>query len=138
MIWWGQKISATPNGRHSGYYISHGITPTRLHDIRSATDVLRSVKAIGLEKCAANSIANVMLPAARLDEDSLGAFIRACALNGVEAIQINCVSRDELLAAQKEPDKYRHIVVRVTGFSCPFVMLSKQWQEEVLSRNYYD
>lgn len=138
VIWWGQKISATPNGRHSGYYISHGITPTRLHDIRSATDVLRSVKAIGLEKCAANSIANVMLPAARLDEDSLGAFIRACALNGVEAIQINCVSRDELLAAQKEPDKYRHIVVRVTGFSCPFVMLSKQWQEEVLSRNYYD
>ena len=138
VIWWGKVIAATPNGRHAGYYISHGITPTRLHEVKSVTDVLRSIKVMDLSKCAANSIANVILPSARIDEKQLCAFIRACALNGVEAIQINCVSRDELLAAQKEPDKYRHIVVRVTGFSCPFVMLSKQWQEEVLSRNYYD
>ncbi len=58
VIWWGKQIAATPNGRHAGYYISHGVTPTRLHEIKSA----------GLEKCAANSIANVMLPAARLSE----------------------------------------------------------------------
>lgn len=93
---------------------------------------------MGLEKCAANSIANVMLPAAKVDEDRMVGFIRACALNGIEAIQINCVSRDDLLAAQKDPEHYRHIIIRVTGFSCPFVMLSKQWQEEVLSRNYYE
>lgn len=85
-----------------------------------------------------NTIANVMLPAAKIDENRLVDFIRACAINHVEAIQINCVNRDELLAAQKEPEKYRHIIVRVTGFSCPFVMLSKEWQDEVLSRNYYD
>ncbi len=138
IIWWGQKIGATPNGRRAGSYIAHGITPTRLHEIKSVTDTLRSIKAAGLDKCSANSVSNVMLPAAKMDEDKLSAFMRACALNGVAAIQINCVSRDELLAAQKEPEKYRHIVVRVTGFSCPFVMLSKQWQEEVLSRNYYD
>ena len=47
-------------------------------------------------------------------------------------------SGDELLAAQKDPEHYKHIIVRVTGFSCPFIMLSKEWQEEVLSRNYYD
>ena len=138
VIWWGKVIAATPNGRHAGYYISHGITPTRLHEVKSVTDVLRSIKVMDLSKCAANSIANVILPSARIDEKQLCGFIRACALSGVEAIQINVVSRDELLAAQKEPEKYKHIIVRVTGFSCPFVMLSKQWQEEVLSRNYYD
>lgn len=138
VLWWGKKIAATPNGRHAGYYIAHGVTPTRLHEIKSVTDVLRSINAMGLEKCAANTIANVMLPAAKIDENRLVDFIRACAINHVEAIQINCVNRDELLAAQKEPEKYRHIIVRVTGFSCPFVMLSKEWQDEVLSRNYYD
>ena len=138
VIWWGKVIAATPNGRHAGYYISHGITPTRLHEVKSVTDVLRSIKVMDLSKCAANSIANVILPSARIDEKQLCGFIRACALSGIEAIQINVVSRDELLAAQKEPEKYKHIIVRVTGFSCPFVMLSKQWQEEVLSRNYYD
>ena len=138
VIWWGKVIAATPNGRHAGYYISHGITPTRLHEVKSVTDVLRSIKVMDLSKCAANSIANVILPSARIDEKQLCGFIRACALSGVEAIQINVVSRDELLAAQKEPEKYKHIIVRVTGFSCPFVMLSKEWQEEVLSRNYYD
>ncbi len=138
VLWWGKKIAATPNGRHAGYYIAHGITPTRLHEIKSVTDVLRSINAMGLEKCAANTITNVMLPAAKMDENRLVDFIRACAINHVEAIQINCVNRDELLAAQKEPEKYRHIIVRVTDFSCPFVMLSKEWQDEVLSRNYYD
>ncbi len=138
VIWWGKQIAATPNGRHAGYYISHGVTPTRLNEIKSVTDVLRSIDAMGLEKCAANSIANVMLPAAKVDEDRMVGFIRAFALNGIEAIQINCVSRDDLLAAQKDPEHYRHIIVHVTGFSCPFVMLSKQWQEEVLSRNYYE
>lgn len=137
IIWWGRHISATPNGRHHGYYIAHGITPTRLHEIKSVTDVLRSIKAMELEKCAANSIANVMLPASKMDEQQLVDFIRACAYSGVEAMQINCVNREELLAAQKEPEKYKHIIVRVTGFSCPFVMLSERWQEEILSRNYY-
>ena len=79
-----------------------------------------------------------MLPAAKLTEEQLAGFVRACALCGVEAIQVNCVNREELLAAQKEPDRYRHILVRVTGFSCPFVSLSEEWQKEVLSRNYYE
>ena len=138
VLHWGKKIAATPNGRKSGYYIAHGITPTRLKEIRSVTDVLRSVKAMKLQNCAANSILNVMLPAAKLTEEQLAGFVRACALCGVEAIQVNCVNREELLAAQKEPDRYRHILVRVTGFSCPFVSLSEEWQKEVLSRNYYE
>ena len=107
VIWWGKLIAATPNGRHAGYYISHGVTPTRLHEIKSVTDVLKSIKAMDLEKCAANSIANVMLPSAKIDEGRMVGFIRACAKNGIEAIQVNCVSRDELLAAQKDPEHYK-------------------------------
>jgi len=57
------------------------------------------------------------------------------ARNGIQAIQLNCVSREELLAAQKDPDSYRHIIVRVCGFSAPFVLLSTEYQNEFLSRN---
>lgn len=138
VVSWGKKMAATPNGRRDGYYISHGLTPTRIHEVRSVTDVLRTVSKLNLKKCAANSIINIMLPLGNIDSKILVDFIRSCAVCGIQAIQINCVNRDELLAAQKDPEHYKHIIVRVTGFSCPFVNLSKDWQNEVLSRNYYN
>ena len=49
-----------------------------------------------------------------------------------------CVNRDDLLKAQKDPDNYRHIIVRVCGFSAPFVLLSPTYQEEFLSRIVHD
>ena len=79
-----------------------------------------------------------MLPLGNIDSKILVGFIRSCAVCGIEAIQINCVNRDDLLAAQKDPEHYKHIIVRVTGFSCPFVKLSEDWQNELLSRNYYN
>ena len=61
-------------------------------------------------------------------------------LNGTLYLQITISPRwrYHLLAAQKDPEHYKHIIVRVTGFSCPFVNLSEDWQNEVLSRNYYN
>jgi pyruvate-formate lyase len=55
----------------------------------------------------------------------------------MEALQLNCVSRDTLLDAQKHPDKYPDLIVRVCGFSAKFTSLSPEWQEEVLTRNFY-
>lgn len=138
VVSWGKKIKATPNGRLDGYYISHGLTPTRIHETRSVTDVLRTISKLDLKKFVANSIINVMLPLENIDSKTLVGFIRSCAICGIQAIQINCVSRNDLLAAQKDPEHYKHIMIRVTGFSCPFVNLSPEWQEEILSRNYYN
>ncbi|MBE6627800.1 MAG: hypothetical protein E7629_02625 [Ruminococcaceae bacterium] len=41
------------------------------------------------------------------------------------------------VTAQKHPEKYPHLIVRVTGFSAKFTSLSREWQEELLSGNFY-
>ena len=53
-------------------------------------------------------------------------------------VQYNVVSRETLLDAQKHPENYPNLIVRVCGFSARFTALSPEWQEEVLTRNYYN
>ena len=69
-----------------------------------------------------------------MTEDIMVAFFFAAAKSGVQALQPNCVSKETLLKAQKEPDKYSHIIVRVCGFSAPFVLLSPEYQNEFITR----
>ena len=54
------------------------------------------------------------------------------------SLQLNCVTKEQLLDAQVHPEKHRDLIVRVCGFSARFTSLSPEWQQEVLSRNFYD
>ena len=86
---------------------------------------------------AANSVINIILPS----DTSLERcewFLRSVARTAVQSLQLNCVSKEVLLDAQRNPEKYPHIIVRVTGFSAKFTSLSKEWQDEVISRNFYN
>jgi pyruvate-formate lyase len=59
-------------------------------------------------------------------------------LRGGMEIQINVVDKDTLLDAQKEPEKYQDLVVRIAGYSDYFVSLSKEMQEEVIMRTEHE
>ena len=87
-----------------------------------------------MEKCAANASVSLTLPLGGLDPDRAVAVFRAACRIGIPSLQPNAVSREALLAAQREPEKYGHIIVRVCGFSAPFVLLSEEYQNEFLSR----
>jgi formate C-acetyltransferase len=52
--------------------------------------------------------------------------------------QFNVVDRDKLIEAQKHPERYQNLIVRVTGFSARFVVLSKNSQDEIIQRSYWD
>jgi formate C-acetyltransferase len=138
VIWWGKEILATPNGRRDGDYISQGLTPSRLHEIKSVTDVFANLKQYDATKLSSGSVLNVVLPATKMSTEILVAFLRGCASSNTHLMQINCVDKEELLLAQKEPERYGHIIVRVCGFSAPFTSLSKDFQDEFLTRNYYE
>ena len=135
--WWGEKTLATPDGRKNGDYFSQGITPSRLHQIDNVTAVLNSTKALHNENCSGNSVINIILPSDKLTLDGLEAFLRATAQSGVQSLQLNCVTKKRLLEAQKNPEQHKDIIVRVTGFSARFTSLSKGWQDEFISRNFY-
>ena len=64
----------------------------------------------------------------------LSSMIQAYLTNGGKHIQFNVVDNETLRAAQADPKKYRDLVVRVAGYSCYFVQLTKAMQDEVIER----
>ena len=80
---------------------------------------------------------NIILPTGT-PVDRLTGFLRAVACTANQSLQLNCTSKEELLDAQAHPEKYPDLIVRVTGFSARFTSLSREWQDEVISRNFYD
>ena len=135
--WWGEKTLATPDGRKNGEYFAQGLTPSRLKRIPCVNDAVNSMASLDPSTMAANSVANFILPG-NISLDRCEAFLRAIACTAVQSLQLNCTSREELLDAQKHPEKYPDLVVRLTGFSVKFTSLSREWQDEVLSRNFYE
>ena len=136
IIFWGKTTRALPNGRRSGDYICQGLTPTRLRRPGDAMQLLDSLRYMDLGCVAGNASLTLTLPAGGMDGAGMIAFMRMAARSGMQGIQPNCIDRETLLAAQKDPEHYGHIVVRVCGFSAPFVLLSEEYQNEILSRTY--
>jgi len=134
---WSQDLRATPDGRHSGDYFERGFTPSRNHPSQGITSLINCMKRVDASEFAGNSVLNVTLPLKPEHLQVFGALIRASADSGICAFQVNCVSRDELLAARQDPEHHRDIVVRVCGYSAQFVSLSDEIQQEFLSRNFY-
>lgn len=136
--WWGEKTLATPDGRHNGEYFAQGLTPSRLKKIPYATSVINSMANIDASTIAGNSVVNFILPSDKITLDLCEAFLRATADSAIMSLQLNCTTKEQLLDAQKHPEKYPDLIVRVTGFSAKFTSLSPEWQQEVLTRNFYE
>lgn len=136
--WWGEATLATPDGRFNGDYFAQGLTPSRLKKIPAVTSVIGSMAQLDASAMAGNTVVNVILPSGRITLDACEDFLRATAASAVMSLQLNCLSKEQLLDAQKHPEKYPDLIVRVTGFSAKFVSLSPEWQQEVLTRNFYE
>ena len=127
-------IPSLPNGRKKGDFLSQGITPSRTQNDVSLFNILDSTRCIDTNKFAANASMSLTLPAGNLDSERIVEFFKMASRSGISSIQPNCVKREDLLQAQKNPENYTHIIVRVCGFSAPFVALPKIYQDEILTR----
>jgi formate C-acetyltransferase len=136
--YWGEMMRATPDGRRDGDVLSHGINPSRTRHVSSISSAINSAAALDLTKCAANSVMNILLPSGGMTTETLNQFERAVAASKIGLLQLQCVSKEELLDARKHPENHQDIVVRVCGFSAKFVALSPEWQEEFVSRSIYE
>jgi len=134
---WGKRMKATPDGRRDGDFFAHGIEPTRYRPAESLPALVNSVSTLDFADCAANSVLNVILPAGTSLEN-MDAAERTMALMKLQSIQLNCVSREDLLDAQIHPEKHGDLVVRVCGFSAKFVSMSKEWQDEFIGRCFFE
>ena len=136
----GGKTIATPNGRRAGVALSEGISPTQGTDENGPITTLNAVAAINshAHDLTMQRLLNIKLSPAFLEGESgiqnFIQIIRTFVDLKLWHIQFNVVNRETLLAAQKDPDKYRNLVVRVAGYCAYFTDLSEKLQMEIINR----
>ncbi|MDR2665276.1 MAG: formate C-acetyltransferase/glycerol dehydratase family glycyl radical enzyme [Oscillospiraceae bacterium] len=138
----GSVVTATPDGRRAGEPVSDCIGPAHTqcgsHDRRGPTAVANSVAKLDHQRIGNGIILNwKFAPTAVSGEsgrESLIALMDGYFKNNGMQSQFSIVGRETMLAAQKEPSKYKDLVVRIAGYSAYFVELSHELQNDLIGR----
>ena len=133
----GSVVGATPDGRRAGTPLSEGISPVQGADRRGPTAVLKSAAKIDHAKTGGTLLNQKFTPQVLGDQESLSKLahlIRGYFAMGGHHIQFNVVTAETLRKAQREPEKYRDLIVRVAGYSDYFVDLGTELQDEIIRR----
>jgi formate C-acetyltransferase len=136
-VYFGKVVGATPDGRGSGEPLSEGISPVQGSDRKGPTAVLKSAAKMDHLRTGGTLLNQKFTPHLLADEsgiEKLARLIRAYFRMDGHHIQLNVVSADTLREAQKNPAKYRDLIVRVAGYSDYFVDLSAELQDEIIRR----
>ncbi len=140
----GKVVSATPNGRTEGFPLSDGSSASHGADVNGPTAVLLSnynTKNMGMRDRAARML-NIKFTPKCLEGDAgtekLVSFIRTFCDLKLWHVQFNVLNKETLLAAQKDPEKYRNLIVRIAGYSAYFVDLSPDLQNDLIARTEHE
>ncbi len=134
----GKSVGATPNGRKAGTPINHGANPcSGFRPDGAVTSMCNSIARI---QPGYGNTAPVQLevdPGIGNDEegiDKMAAMVKTIMNTGNTLLNINIIDTDKILEAHKDPLKYPDLVVRVTGFTAYFAMLSPEFRQLVVDR----
>ncbi len=134
----GRVLGATPDGRKNGEPSSEGVSPFVGTDKSTPLAAMRSTAKMNQEVHSGGTLLNLRLNpelvATRRGQANLGAMIQTLFSLGSFHVQFNCISSDILRDAQKHPENYRDLLVRVAGYSTQFVNLSKSMQDAIIAR----
>jgi formate C-acetyltransferase len=135
----GAVVPATPDGRKAFTPVAEGCSPTSGTDTLGPTAVFKSVSKLPTNKILGGVLLNQKLsPSALTNETQKQKLISIIStffatLKGWH-VQYNIVSRETLLAAKRNPENYRDLVVRVAGYSAFFTTLSPDTQDDIIAR----
>lgn len=140
-ISFGRLAGALPDGRKAYSALAEGASPMMGNDRSGPTASMKSVSRLDHTRLMKGIIYNQKFSLPVLDGyDRLPKFIQMLRgyldLGGAQ-VQFNVVSKDTLLDAQKHPENYRDLVVRVAGYSAFFTELSKEVQDLIILRTEY-
>jgi len=134
----GGQTGATPDGRKNGEPLADGVSPVSGRDVNGPTAAANSVAALDHAIASNGTLFNQKFhPSAlsgRAGLEKLAALVRGYFDQKGMHVQYNVVSRETLLDAQKNPDQYRNLVVRVAGYSAHFISLDKSLQDDIINR----
>jgi len=141
---YGKKTGATPCGRKMGEPFAPGANPQHNREENGALASLNSVSKLNYDSCKDGisntfSIVPDVLGKSKEEQSTnlaslIGGYFNKCGHH----ININAYTRDDLLKAHAEPEKYPGMTIRVSGYAVKFTALSKKHREEVLSRTFHE
>ncbi len=130
---------ATPDGRKARSPLAEGCSPSHSMDINGPTSVFKSISKLPTHLITGGVLLNQKMNQSVFenprDTEKLISIVRTFfdVLKGFH-VQYNIVSKETLLAAQKEPEKYKNLIVRVAGYSAFFNALSRETQNDIIDR----
>jgi pyruvate formate-lyase/glycerol dehydratase family glycyl radical enzyme len=130
--------AATPDGRKRGTYLSNGVCPVNGSDSQGPTAVTMSVGKLGLETIPNGDSHTISFSPSLVKDkerlEKLMSFLRTYNEKGGTALQINVIDSETLKKAQANPDDYKNLIVRVTGYNAYFVSIGREIQDEIIAR----
>ncbi|PUA34242.1 MAG: formate C-acetyltransferase/glycerol dehydratase family glycyl radical enzyme [Candidatus Terraquivivens tikiterensis] len=136
-VYFGKVTGATPDGRKAGEPLSEGVSPVQGMDRRGIAAVFRSVAKVDWDKTGGALLNQKLTPDLLLDAENIRKMvqlIRTFFTLGGHHVQFNVVSAELLREAQKRPQDFQDLMVRVAGYSDYFVNLPRGLQEEIIAR----
>ncbi|MBN2451165.1 MAG: hypothetical protein JXR77_12295 [Lentisphaeria bacterium] len=134
----GRHVGATPDGRRAGEPLSDATSPHFGRDRNGPTAIFRSMRRTASRRVLGGRVANLKFePEHFTGEEGVRRFealTRAFVAGRIQELQFNFTGNETLIQAQKHPEEYRNLVVRVSGFSAYFTQLRPEVQNDVIRR----
>ena len=136
-VYFGEVMMASPNGRKAHLPVSEGISPDKGADVHGPTAVIKSCSKMD-HLATGGTLLNQKFTPSVVEGDTglehMANLVRAYFNMDGHHIQFNVIDREVLLDAQKHPENYKDLIVRVAGYSDHFHNLSKALQDEIIGR----
>ena len=137
-LWHVKDVPATPDGRHKGEALGANYSPSLFGRCTGPVSIMQSFAKPDLGRVINGGPLTLELhdTVFRTEEsvEKVAMLVRSFMDMGGHQLQLNAVNRETLLDAQKNPDNYRNLIVRVWGWSGYFVELDKEYQDHIIAR----
>jgi formate C-acetyltransferase len=137
VVSYGQQVGATPDGRGAGRPLAHGLSPQSGAAVKGITAAINSATGLSLNHVSGGGAMMWDLDPSWATADVVKSLLKTFIGQGGHIFQGNIVTADRLIAAQRNPQEHRDLMVRVAGYSARFAELPRATQDEIIARHKY-